>query len=130
MRIGTGPTTLLSGCGIPNYSLHHLSQSQKKQTLAEICRVLKPDGSFVWTDIVLEEDEVRQGSLKRLERIMRNWTGLTPAQIERGIAHIWDSDFPESFAWMSSQLAKHGWKEAKEILRNETFGSWVFHQSQ
>ena len=113
-----------------NYSLHHLSTAQKSDLLTEIDRVLKQEGLFVWTDVVLNEDENREEYLSRLANVMRGWDGLTPQQQERGIQHIRDCDFPEKLSWMMAELTQLGWSCEAELIRDATFGSWLFRREQ
>ena len=72
--------------------------------------------------------EVVEGELSRLDQIMQNWTGLTPSQRERGIEHIWESDFPEKQSWMMAQMEGLGWSDWEEFIRDATFGAWVFRK--
>jgi ubiquinone/menaquinone biosynthesis C-methylase UbiE len=82
------------------FSIHHLSEKQKRAYLFQIKEHLNPGGTLLFVDVFREEGESRSEYIKRYsENIHQYWTQLKPEVQESLIQHIKDSDFPE---WESS----------------------------
>jgi SAM-dependent methyltransferase len=113
---------------LANYSLHHLSTDEKRETLAHIRRGLRSDGVFIWSDIYRRPGESRLAYLESLERrIRREWTLLSVAEIDQVVAHIFDADFPEEEDWMRAAAADAGFTHADRHFQDESFVVWSFH---
>lgn len=95
---------------LASYSLHHFSTDAKRAILADISRVLRPGGRFLWIDIVKAPGESRAAFLDRIEQEIRErWLTMPEAEQQAAIEHIRQCDFPESEAWMVDQWqAIHG----------------------
>ena len=112
---------------LASYSLHHFASPQKAAILAGCRRVLVPDGTLIWVDVVLGEGESRDESLTRQTHMFRHeWTGLTPEQREQVVAHVWEADFPETAAWMNRETAKLGFAPGERLLGDEFYSAWRF----
>lgn len=114
---------------LASYSLHHFHSLQKTALLAQCFRVLEPGGALIWIDSVLRDGETRDEYLARQSDAFRNkWVGLTPEQREKVVAHVWESDFPESAAWMNQAAADVGFEPGKPLLESEFFSAWCFRR--
>jgi ubiquinone/menaquinone biosynthesis C-methylase UbiE len=112
---------------LASYSLHHFHTPQKLEILAECHRVLEPGGTFVWIDSVMRDDESRDEYLTRQTHAFRHeWTGLTPEQREKVVAHVWESDFPETGTWMQTATAAAGFAPGEPLLTGEFFSAWKY----
>ena len=112
---------------LSSYCLHHFSQPQKLVVLRQIRRVLTPEGSFIWTDLVRSSQQTRDSYLNSLVHDMRqNRPTLSSVEIEEAAAHVLSSDFPEEEWWMLDTTRECGLALAREFLRDELYGSWAF----
>lgn len=112
---------------LASYSLHHLADDETDHVLAQIARVLKPAGWFVWTDCVRNEAESRGEYHLRLEEAVRNrWTHLTRLQQDQTVEHIRSRDLPVTLSSMTSLAAEYGLTKCQPVFQDEFFGSWVF----
>jgi SAM-dependent methyltransferase len=112
---------------LSSYCLHHFSQPQKRDVLRQIRRVLAPGGYFVWTDLARHIQQTRDDYLDILVRDMReNRPTLSSEEIAETVAHVRGSDFPEQEQWMLDATRKCGFSLARELLRDEFYGSWAF----
>jgi len=113
-------TTILA-----SYSLHHFLSKAKIALIADCHRVLAVGGSFFWIDPVCRAGESRDAYLDRLTDVMeRNWPALTPEQSAKACAHVRESDFPETGAWMMDRVRSAGFHIGETILTNEFFAGW------
>jgi ubiquinone/menaquinone biosynthesis C-methylase UbiE len=112
---------------LASYSLHHFATPQKFAILSECRRTLGPGGTLIWIDSVMREGESRDDYLGRQTHAFRHdWTGLTEEQREKVVAHVWESDFPESARWMNTATATLGFGPGEMMLENEFFAAWKF----
>ena len=112
---------------LASYSLHHFHSPQKYAILTECRRVLEPGGTLIWIDAVMREGESRDQYLTRqTEWFRHDWTGLTPEQREKVVAHVWESDFPETAAWMNGATTQAGFAAGEPLLEGEFFAAWKF----
>ena len=110
-----------------SYSLHHVSQAEKRALLREIRRILIPGRMFVWTDVVRQPGHSRTETLQLIEQDMRqNWTALTADNIDRAVAHINEADFPEDADWMTSTARECGLAPSPPLFRDALYGCWAF----
>lgn len=58
------------------FSIHHLEQSQKRELLQLVGRILRPAGCFCLVDVFRESGETRQDYLDRLKAAMGSWHSL------------------------------------------------------
>jgi SAM-dependent methyltransferase len=113
---------------LANYSLHHLSPDEKRETLAHIRRGLRTDGVFIWSDIYRRPGQSRLGYLESLERRIRGeWTLLSEDEISQVVSHIFDADFPEEEGWMVEAAAAAGFTDWEDHFRDDSFVVWSFH---
>ncbi len=112
---------------LSSYCLHHLSQTQKQYVLLQIGRVLRPEGTFIWTDLVRQSPQTRDMYLRALVDDMRqNRPALTSEEVEQAVTHILSSDHPEDEGWMLDTARECGLSPARTLLRDEFYGSWAF----
>ena len=115
---------------LASYSLHHFATAQKIALVNHCFRILAPGGIFFWIDAVRRENETRDSYLARLTTVMQNdWTGLSAEYRARGVAHVLESDFPETASWMLDQVAEAGFQPGEKILSDEFFSGWAFVKS-
>lgn len=111
---------------LASYSLHHFSTAEKRTLLAEIVRVLEPNGVLLWIDAVRRGDESRDDYIAQLTgEVMTLWTNLTVEERERACEHIRTADFPEPAAWMMAALAEAGFAVERTLFRGELFRGWA-----
>jgi ubiquinone/menaquinone biosynthesis C-methylase UbiE len=114
---------------LASYSLHHFSSEAKIATLAEIARVLAPGGTFFWIDAVRKDNESRDAYIERLTHVMSSdWPVLTTEQAAKACAHVRESDFPETDAWMREHVAAAGFEPPTAFLRAEFFSGYAFNK--
>lgn len=112
---------------LASYSLHHFHSPQKEAILAECHRVLEPGGTLMWIDAVMRDGQSRDEYLTRQTDFFRHeWVGLTEEQRERVVAHVLESDFPETAAWMNAATAAAGFAPGELVLNDEFFAAWKF----
>lgn len=112
---------------LASYSLHHFSSDEKQRLLSEIARVLEPGGVLLWIDAVRGEDESRDEYVDRLTfEVMESWTNLTVDERTRAVQHIQTSDFPETEAWMMTELSAAGFRLHSTLLNAPLFKGWSF----
>ncbi len=112
---------------LSSYCLHHFSQAQKQDVLRQIRRVLTPDGSFIWTDLARHSQQTRDTYLKSLvDDMHQNRPTLRSEEIEDAVAHILSSDYPEEEQWMLDTACECGLALARNLLRDDFYGSWEF----
>lgn len=112
---------------LASYSLHHFSTDDKLTLIDEIYRLLEAGGAFIWIDAVRNDAENRDQYIDRLTHAMSNdWTALTLEQRERGVAHVWASDFPETKSWMLDHVEAAGFRPSATFLEDKFFDGWAF----
>ncbi|MCC9605816.1 class I SAM-dependent methyltransferase [Blastopirellula sp. JC732] len=110
-----------------SYSIHHFSPERKEWLLGEIRRVLKPTGSFIWSDIVCCEGQTYTACIDQLAIAMRSeWNQLTSRQLDIAIEHIRASDFPETEAWMIEKSAAAGLRFDAKLMEKPHFSAYAF----
>jgi ubiquinone/menaquinone biosynthesis C-methylase UbiE len=112
---------------LASYSLHHFASAQKIALINHCYRILSPGGIFFWIDAVRSENDTRDAYLARLTTAMqRDWIGLSQEYRARGIAHVLESDFPETARWMQEQVARAGFQPGEPLLTDEFFAGWTY----
>lgn len=113
-----------------SFSLHHFSQEKKRELLAGIERILAPGGVFIWTDVARKPGQTRDQFNASLAKEMReNWLKLEPAEREKVVDHVEESDFPEEVGWMVTECDRAGFKKWEQLFKDDFFGAWVFRQT-
>lgn len=117
----TPPNLLLA-----SYALHHLSQSQLQQTLADLACVPKPR-VFCWIDLYTAENESREDWLKRFHTTaLPSWSNLTPAEISEVIAHMQTSDFPVTESRRVELGTQFGFQSHEVLFRDDFYLASLF----
>lgn len=117
----TPPNLLLA-----SYALHHLSESQLQQTLADLACVPQPR-AFCWIDLYLSEDESRQEWLHRFHTTaLPTWSNLTEADVSEVIAHMQTSDFPLTESRRVELATQFGFQSHEVLYRDDFFLASVF----
>jgi ubiquinone/menaquinone biosynthesis C-methylase UbiE len=112
---------------LASYTIHHFSAEAKTALITDCYRVLVPGGTFIWIDAVRRPEDSREGYLRRLTQEMdRDWTALTPDQRSVACAHVLESDFPETAAWMKQKTETVGFECDATILDTPYFSGWFF----
>lgn len=116
---------------LASYTIHHFSSDAKTSLIADCFRVLVPGGTFIWIDAVRRHEDSREDYLRRLTQEMnRDWTALTPDQRAVACAHVLESDFPETAAWMAQKTEAAGFECAATILDSPHFSGWLFEKEK
>ena len=90
--------------------LHHLSDEDKAVFLADLRRVVRPDGAFVWADVFREPNESRADFVSRYaSRIRRDWRGVDDDAREAIVAHMSTFDFPADRDAIVTTAQQAGW---------------------
>jgi ubiquinone/menaquinone biosynthesis C-methylase UbiE len=124
---------------LASYSLHHFSTDAKSAILADISRVLRPGGRFLWIDIVRAPGESRDVFLDRIEQEIREqWMTMPEAERQAAVEHIRECDFPESEAWMVDQWrSMHGdrvhgnskrYCPMQRLVHDPLYGCWCMRK--
>ena len=115
---------------IASYALHHFPGPRKPEVLREIARVLNPNGSFLWIDLVCDEAESAAKYLQRTcERIRDKWDSLSSEEQESTCEHALTCDFPEQELHMSKMLAEARFLPWQRLYRDELYGAWMIKKS-
>jgi ubiquinone/menaquinone biosynthesis C-methylase UbiE len=124
---------------LASYSLHHFSSHAKISILADISRVLRPGGQFLWIDIVRAPEESRDAFLDRIEHVIREqWSTMPEEERQAAVDHIRECDFPESEDWMVGQWrSMHGLAKdsaavrtdpTKRMVHDPLYGCWCMRK--
>lgn len=109
---------------ISSYAIHHLDETQKRQILQDIARLLIDNGSFVLIDIFREPTEDRLTYIHNYMTNLRSrWNKLSSEAQELVVKHATNYDFPETTHFYDTlcqqlglspgmRLSKHTWHEA------------------
>jgi len=90
--------------------LHHLPDEDKAVFLADLRRVVRPDGAFVWADLFREPGEARADYLSRYaERIRQDWTAIGQDDREAIVTHTSTFDFPADREAIVATAHQAGW---------------------
>ncbi|MGR8932879.1 MAG: class I SAM-dependent DNA methyltransferase [Gammaproteobacteria bacterium] len=100
---------------IAGYSLHHLSYEAKEAFFHACADALKADGIFLLYDVISRENEARQAYLERKWQAYSQWTQLTPEQLLRVKQHVFEKDYPESFATLTQMARSNGFQRVEAL---------------
>ena len=90
--------------------LHHLSDADKAVFLADVRRVIQPDGAFVWADVFREPNESRADYVARYaSRIRRDWSAIDADAREAIVTHMSTFDFPADREAIVTTAQQAGW---------------------
>lgn len=113
---------------LTHYALHHLSTAQKRSMVQELAGRMVPGGQWYWSDIFLAEGESRVGFLRRIQSEIEGWKDLPESEVQKVIAHIWESDFPESVSQMKSWCGEAGLIMEPSFLQSPFYGAWLIRK--
>jgi ubiquinone/menaquinone biosynthesis C-methylase UbiE len=111
-----------------HYALHHLATSQKPSMVKQLARKLVPGGLWYWSDVFRAEGETRDVFLRRIQSEIEGWKDLPASEMQKVIAHIWESDFPESVSQMKAWCDEEGLVMEPSFLRSPFYGSWAIRK--
>lgn len=90
--------------------LHHLPDEDKAVFLADLRRVVRPDGAFVWADLFREPGEARADYVSRYAtRIRRDWNAIGEDDREAIVTHVGTFDFPADRETIVATARQAGW---------------------
>lgn len=90
--------------------LHHLDDDAKAVFLADLRRVMHPEGAFVWADVFREPDETRAEYVSRYAgRIRRDWGAIGDDERESIVTHMSTFDFPADREAIVATAKHAGW---------------------
>ena len=101
---------------IAGYSLHHLRTDDKAQVLRHGRRLLKAAGQLAVIDVFLDNGESRQSYLTRWEYHAReHFETLSPRELDTLVAHVRESDFPETVDAYARLAEEAGFAKVAQI---------------
>jgi SAM-dependent methyltransferase len=81
---------------IAGYSLHHWQALDQRQVMAAVAERLKPDGLFLFYDLMTRPAEDRGTYNRRACQLYRSsWSALSPVEIEHVVTHVMENDYPQ-----------------------------------
>ncbi len=114
-----------------SFSLHHLPAAEKLSVLSRCRSLLSKDGAVAVVDVFLDDDESRENYLKRWEQDSRaRFIALAPQEIDQLVAHVNESDIPETLDTMRSIATQAGYAEMRLLERGpeKLNGAVIFQQ--
>ena len=109
--VGSSPSAGFDSV-LAGFSVHHLSQDDKREFFSSVQKLLKPGGLFFFYDVFLLDGMNREQSVgKYLDWIAADWTNMTAREHELIREHIWASDFPESPDWVQDTARLAGFTD-------------------
>jgi ubiquinone/menaquinone biosynthesis C-methylase UbiE len=111
-----------------HYALHHLSTAQKRSMVQELARRMVPGGHWYWSDIFCAEGETRAGFLRRIQSEIEGWKDLPESEVQKVIAHLWESDFPEPVSQMKSWCDEAELVMEPSFLQSPFYGAWLIRK--
>lgn len=104
---------------LASFSLHHLTLDGKDTVLEQIDHLLSSKGIFLLVDIVRFSEENRESYIERyLENVWRDWSLLSPQELEMVASHMRSSDFPETQETWCQLARKHGFTQDECLYRD------------
>lgn len=110
-------------------SLHHLHAADKLALMREVRVGIEPRGAFLIYEPTRRDGEDRAGYLDRFEDIgRREWTALTPDELEEGMKHVRTCDLPETVSDWHMLAREAGFSETAEVYkaRNDLFRMFLY----
>jgi ubiquinone/menaquinone biosynthesis C-methylase UbiE len=90
--------------------LHHLNDEDKAVFLADLRRVIRPNGAFVWADVFREPGETRDAYVARYaDRIRRDWRAIDSDAREAIVTHMSTFDLPADREAIVATARRAGW---------------------
>ncbi len=90
--------------------LHHLPDEDKAVFLADLRRVVRQDGAFVWADLFRDPGETRADYVSRYAtRIRRDWNAIGENDRETIVTHVGTFDFPADRDTIVATARRAGW---------------------
>lgn len=101
---------------LASYSLHHLHEAEKREALAQVDRLLRPQGVFVLIDIMRSPGETHAGFIARsLQHYRSRCPAFSERELELITQHITTADFPETAETLRAVAAGAGFARMAEL---------------
>jgi|694.fasta_scaffold00201_68 SAM-dependent methyltransferase len=113
---------------LTHYALHHLAASRKRSMVQQLAVRMVPGGHWYWSDVFRAEGETREAFLRRIQTEIEGWKDLPESEVQKVIAHIWESDFPESVSQMKSWCDEAGLVMEPSFLQSPFYGAWLIRK--
>jgi cyclopropane fatty-acyl-phospholipid synthase-like methyltransferase len=111
-------------------SVHHLVTDEKERFMTKVRKTLPPNGVFIIYEPTFAEDEDGTTYIDRFEDIVkRNWTGLSPEELDAVCDHVRKSDIPELPSEWIRLGREAGFISAEEVYTDPTELYTVFRYS-
>ena len=112
---------------LSNYCFHHLTDPEKRRALAEISRVLRPDGRLVFGDMMFNVGVGRGRDRAVLTRIVKQWLSRGPAGVLRLLKNVirlasGRSEHPRNAEWWRDALLKAGFVDVQVMTLHHEGG--------
>jgi len=97
---------------LAGYSVHHLTQNQKREAFNAVYALLADGGSFFLYDVsLLPGLDHNESTGRYLEWVRSEWNSITAEEYRIIEEHIAAADFPESTDWMMEAARDVGFSE-------------------
>lgn len=100
-------------------SFHHLPREDKRRFLAEIRRIVRPGGSFVFYEPVMDPGETREEVMRRFADYADGWSALTGEEIGRIKEHVFGNDYPETGECFEEIAEEGGFASTRVLYMDE-----------
>jgi len=112
---------------IAGYSIHHLTLTEKDNFFAQAAIALKPGGSLLIYDPVRREDETKSDYLDRWWKYcLNNWKAMTSEELSLIKDHIYNNDYPETFAIFNQIATKQQYQTVESLYKNDFYELYRF----
>ncbi|WP_069472365.1 class I SAM-dependent methyltransferase [Candidatus Marithrix sp. Canyon 246] len=112
---------------IAGYSIHHLTLTEKDNFFAQATIALKPGGSLLIYDLVRCEDETQSDYLDRWWKYcLNNWKAMTSEELSLIKYHIYNNDYPETFAIFNKIAIKQQYKKVESLYKDDFYELYRF----
>lgn len=123
----SGPASGPADVVFSAFALHHLELTSKAALFRSIRSCLRPEGMFLFIDVVRDEVEDRTTFLDRFSVEIRNhWNALAERDIAEILDHIRTCDFPETDRGIRDLAHHAGLGLCHEMERHGCHQLWCF----
>jgi ubiquinone/menaquinone biosynthesis C-methylase UbiE len=99
-----------------SFVIHHLSDPEKSVFFRQIADKLKPGGTFIYIDVVREEDQSLEQYLEEYTTRIQGWDFLDDKETQVVLEHILQYDFPAMYSDILQWFSDAG----MELIRTES----------
>lgn len=100
-------------------SFHHLPWEDKRHFLAEIRRIVRAGGSFMFYEPVMDPGETREEVMRRFGDYTESWSALTVEERDRIKEHVFGNDYPETKECYAEIAVEAGFEYTRRLYTDE-----------